>query len=499
MSFWIVSGDHTDFPPLDGPVSVDVAVLGGGIVGITAARELKRAGKTVALVESNRVARGVTGYTTAKVTAGHNVIYQHLERHFGHEGARLYAEANQAAVEHVVRVADEEGIDCDLERTRNYVYTESEDDVETLRGETEACARAGLPASFVEVTELPFHVAGAVALENQAQFHPRKYLLPLAAALPGDGSHVFELTRALDVDENDICRVTTDHGEIRAHSVIVATHLPILDRGLFFAKSHPTREYVVAARVDEERAVRGMYISSDEPTRSVRTTPFERGRLLIVGGEKHKTGQEPHPGERYERLAAWARDRFGVEAPEYWWSTQDNFSVDRVPYVGRLTRGSEHVFVATGFSAWGMSNGVAAGLLLTDLVLGRDNPYASLYDANRLKPAASAVDFVKENANVAKRFFGDRVAARSDDISGLGAGDGRVVKVRGARVAVHRGDDGILHGVSAVCTHLACIVQWNSSERSWDCPCHGSRFAADGTVVQGPAVKDLANRDNLLG
>ncbi|MDQ3669762.1 MAG: FAD-dependent oxidoreductase, partial [Actinomycetota bacterium] len=387
---------------------------------------------------------------------------------------------------------------CDLERTRNVVYTESEDEVDNLRAEGEACARAGLPASFVQETELPFPVAGAVALENQAQFHPRKFLLPLVGSVSGDGSHVFELTRALDVDESDSCLVSTDRGEIRARDVIVATHLPVLDRGLFFAKSHPTREYVVAAQIDEARSVRGMYISSDAPTRSVRTTPRDGGRLLIVGGEKHKTGQEPRPDERYERLAAWARERFGVEAIEYRWSTQDNFSVDRVPYVGRLTRGSDHVLVATGFSAWGMSNGVAAGLLLSDLVLGRHNPYAELYDAKRLKPAASAKDFVKENANVAKRFFGDRVAARSSEVSDLRAGEGRVVTLDGRRVAVHRADSGALHAVSAVCTHLACIVQWNGDERSWDCPCHGSRFAAEGGVIQGPAVKDLANRDELL-
>ncbi|MDQ3670668.1 MAG: FAD-binding oxidoreductase, partial [Actinomycetota bacterium] len=432
-SFWIASTDDNEFPSLAEPVSVDVAVLGAGIVGITAARELKRAGKTVALVESHRVVRGVTGYTTAKLTAGHNVIYSHLEKHFGQNGARLYAEANRAAVEHVARVAGEEGIDCDLERTANYVYSEAKGEVETLRREAEACARAGLPASFVEVTELPLDVAGAVRLENQAQFHPRKYLLPLVASLPGDGSHVFESTRALDVDENDFCRVDTRRGEIRARDVIVATHLPILDRGLFFAKSHPKREYVIAAGVDAEHAVRGMYISSDEPTRSIRTTPYEGGRLLIVGGEKHKTGQESRPDQRYERLAAWARERFGVEAIEYRWSTQDNFSVDRVPYVGTLTRRSRHVFVATGFSAWGMSNGVAAGLLLADVVLGRENPYAELYDANRLKPVASAKDFVKENANVARRFFGDRVAARSTEVSDLRAGEGRVVTLGGER------------------------------------------------------------------
>ena len=480
-------------------MDVDVAVLGGGITGITVAAQLKRAGKTVALVESKRILHGVTGYTTAKLTAGHNVIYTHLERHFGAAGARVYAAANQAAIEEVARVSVEEGIDCDLERTRNYVYSESADDVEQLEAEAAAARRAGLASSFVRETELPFPVAGAVVTEDQAQFHPRKYLLPLAERLPGDGSHVFELTRALDVEDGAPCRVRTDRGTIRARDVVVATHLPILDRGLFFAKVHPQRSYVLAAEVDAARAPRGMYISTESPIHSVRSTPADGGRLLVIGGEGHKTGQEPRTDERYERLAAWIRERFGVDTFRYRWSTQDNYSVDRVPYVGRLRRTSRHLYAATGYGGWGMSNGIAAALLLADLVLGRPNRWATLYDSKRLKPAASAREFAVENANVAKRWFGDRAAAaRRHGVNDLAPGEGRVARLGGELVAVHRDADGELHAVSAVCTHLACLVSWNPSERSWDCPCHGSRFDAGGRVIQGPAVKDLAPRDDAL-
>jgi glycine/D-amino acid oxidase-like deaminating enzyme/nitrite reductase/ring-hydroxylating ferredoxin subunit len=498
-SYWVASTEAPEFPPLEGEVAVDVAVVGAGITGIMAATLLKRTGSTVALVEAKRILHGATGYTTAKLTAGHNVIYSHLERHFRPEGSRLYAEANQRAVETVAGMAAEERIDCDLERTRNYVYSESEDDVETLRTEAAAARRAGLPASFTRETELPFPVAGAVVLEDQAQFHPRKFLLPLAGALPGEGSHVFELTRARDVREGEPCVVESDLGSVRARTVVVATHLPILDRGLFFAKTHPKRSHVLAARVDAQRAVRGMYISTESPTHSVRSAHDGDGRLLLIGGEGHKTGQEPRTDEREERLAAWAQERFGVGDFAYRWATQDFYSVDRVPYVGRLRR-SSRILVATGFGGWGMSNGVASAHVLADLVLGRENRSAALYDAKRTKPVASARDFVKENADVAKHWLGDRAraVAADRDLSDVGPGEGRVMRLDGELVAVRRGAEGALHAVSAVCTHLGCIVSWNSAEASWDCPCHGSRFAADGTVIQGPAVDDLARRDDLV-
>jgi glycine/D-amino acid oxidase-like deaminating enzyme/nitrite reductase/ring-hydroxylating ferredoxin subunit len=500
-SYWIASTESPEFPRLEGDVSVDVAVVGAGITGITTATLLKRAGKTVALVEAKRILRGATGYTTAKLTAGHNVVYSHLERHFGAEGARLYAAANQTAVETVARMTAEERIDCDLERTENFVYSESEDEVETLRAEADAARRAGLPASFTHETELPFPVAGAVVVDEQAQFHPRKFLLPLARALPGEGSHVFELTRARDVRDGEPCVVETPLGSVRAHTVVVTTHLPILDRGFFFAKTHPKRSHVLAARVEPDRAPRGMYISTESPTHSVRSAEDADGRLVLIGGEGHKTGQEPRTDEREERLAAWARERFGFGEFAYRWATQDFYSVDRVPYVGRLRRGSSRVLVATGFGGWGMSNGVASALILTDLVLGRENPWAALYDAKRLKPVASARDFMKENANVARRWLGDRAraAAADDDVAGLASGEGRVLRLDGELVGVRRDADGALHAVSAVCTHLGCVVSWNPAEESWDCPCHGSRFAADGTAIQGPAVDDLTPRDDLVG
>jgi glycine/D-amino acid oxidase-like deaminating enzyme/nitrite reductase/ring-hydroxylating ferredoxin subunit len=489
-SLWIESTPQTDYPPLQGTVAVDVAVLGAGITGVTAATLLKRAGRTVALVDSKRVVRGVTGHTTAKLTSGHGLIYAELAESFGREGARRYAESNEAAIRLVTELVEDFGIDCDLERRANLVYTEKADEIGQIEDEVEAASGAGLSVSFVTDTDLPFPIAAAIRLDDQAQFHPRKYLLPLVEAVAGDGSHVFEQTRALDVRPGDRCRVEADRGTIVARDVIVATHIPFLDRGLFFAKEHPQRSYAIAVPLGSTRAPEGMYINVSPPTRSIRTAPFEEGRLLLLGGQGHRPGEEPDTERRYRNLEEFVRDAFGIaDAPVHRWSTQDYATVDRLPYIGRLTRSSEHILVATGFGKWGMSNGTLAAQILTDAILGRPNPWASLYDAKRVKPVASARRFTTENAKVAAHWVGDRAQAQT--LEELQPGEGGIVKANGRRMAAYRDPGGAVQAVSPACTHLGCYVQWNSAEESWDCPCHGSRFGTDGTVIQGPAVKDL--------
>jgi glycine/D-amino acid oxidase-like deaminating enzyme/nitrite reductase/ring-hydroxylating ferredoxin subunit len=491
-SYWIASAAGDGFPSLTNGVSVDVAVVGGGITGLTAATLLKQAGKSVALIESKQIARGTTGYTTAKVTAGHRLVYKDLLSKFGEEGARLYAESQQVALERVAALIDERAIECDFRRGAHYVYAESDSDISDVEDEVEAEQKVGLPASFVQETALPFAVPGALRLDNQAEFHPRKYLLPLAEALPGDGSHLFERTRVLDVEEASPCVIHTDRGSFTARDVIIATSLPILDRGLFFAKAHPYRSYAISLPIAREQAPEGMFINSGGSTRSMRTTPDGDRLLLIVNGNGHKTDEEPENEQHYRQLHEFARSRFGLDEIAYRWSTQDFYTLDQVPYIGRLRRRSRHLFVATGFNGWGMTGGTLGAMILTDLILRNAKAWAELYDAKRLKLRGASSMFVKENAKVARHWLGDGLArgdaARVDDVA---AGEGAIVRVHTERVAVYRDDDGALHALSPVCTHLACHVSWNRAEKTWDCPCHGSRFSADGSVIQGPAVRDL--------
>ncbi|MDQ4096021.1 MAG: FAD-dependent oxidoreductase [Actinomycetota bacterium] len=494
-SYWVDSVEGRRYPAASGVVSVDVVVVGGGIVGLTAGLLLKRAGKKVAIIEANKIAHGVSGYTTAKVSAGHGLIYSQITKTLGAEAARIYGESNQAAIGRISSLIDELGVDCDFEPTDNYVYSESPDQVDSLKQEAEAARNAGLPATFTTESTLPFPVAGAVKWTEQAQFHPRKYFVALAEAIDGDGSFVFEHTAATSLKEDSPCVVGTPDATISADQVILATHYPTFDRGLFFAKVAPYRAYVVTAKIDSDKAPHGMWITSTSPTRSVRTTPYEDGRLLIITGEGHKVGQEAEPEKRYAALEEWTRSRFDIRSLEYRWSTQDNQSVDHVPYVGRLTRSSENVFTATGFAGWGMTNGTMSAMLLSDLVQGIDNPWMGLYDSNRFNPAAAAKEFVKENVNVAYRFFSDRLRGLSRSVDDIPRGEGDVVTVGPKSVAVYKDDNGDVRALSARCTHLGCIVQWNGAEKSWDCPCHGSRFTTSGEILQGPATRRLDDID----
>jgi glycine/D-amino acid oxidase-like deaminating enzyme/nitrite reductase/ring-hydroxylating ferredoxin subunit len=492
-SYWVDSAPQTDYPPLEPGRHFDVAVLGGGIAGITTAYLLQKQGAHVALVEAGRIASGVTAYTTAKVSSLQGTIYSTIRQKHGADAARVYAAANQLGREWMGARVDELGIDCDWRVKPAYTYAEDDGGLGEVQQEVEAAKDAGLQASFTTETDLPWPVAGAVRVENQAEFHPRRYLLALAAQL----EHVYEGTRATGVSATGSPkRVQTTRGELTADHVVVATHFPFLDRAGFFARMHPERSYALGLRLNARaEAPQGMYLSTESPAHTVRSHPTPDGELVIAGGESHKTGQADE-AERVQQLEAWAKARFDVKSIDYRWSTQDNMPVDSLPYVGRMLPFQSGIWVATGFLKWGLTNATAAGLILADLIAGRDNPWAAVFDATRIKPVASAGEFVKENVNVAGHFFGDHLAppdARSFDE--VPRGEGRLVRRGPRKLAAYRDDDGALHVVSSTCTHLGCQVLWNGAERSWDCPCHGSRFGPDGRVLQGPAVKDLSRED----
>ncbi len=490
-SFWIASTLASNYPPLTEDLTVDIAIVGGGLVGITAAKQLKQAGKTVAVLEAGEIAKGTSGHTTAKVTSLHHLIYADLIEKIGEEKAQLYGLSNQAGLERLAALVANEHIDCDFERKEAYTFALSETDLDSIKAEVDAALKLGLPASFVTKTQLPFDIAGAVKFTQQAQFHPRKFILALAGTIAGDGSHVFEQTRVKTVDGETPCKVITDTGAtITAQDVIIATHLPILDQGLFFAKTYPKRSYLIGAHIDAANDPQGMFIGIGDDYHSIRTTPTnDGGTMVLIGGGGHKVGEIEYTDERYRQLDAYAQQTFGVTA-DYRWSAQDYISFDRLPYIGKLTPTTNHIYVATGFSLWGMSTSIMSAILLSDLIMGIENPWADLYESTRPTPFISG-ESIKQNLDVGTHWFGDRLKGLFDSSTTLQPGEGKLITHKGKQIAAYRDETGGLHTVSAVCPHLGCIVAWNEAERSWDCPCHGSRFGYDGDILDSPAVNAL--------
>ncbi|QGU06911.1 Gamma-glutamylputrescine oxidoreductase [Corynebacterium occultum] len=493
-SLWREAVLLREYPQLDGDRAVDVVVVGGGITGLTTALLLARQGRSVCLLEHNRIGTGTTGHTTGKVTSQHHLTYARISKTHGSDGARTYAMAMEAAKEQVAGFV-EEGIDCDFRRRAAYIYATSAAERKLLDAETRAARQAGLPAVFDEDVPLPFPTLGGMRFDNQAEFHAGRYLAGLTRLATEAGVEIFEHTRGTDVDEDDHgCVVHTPHGRIQAKHVVVATLMPFLDRGGLFARAFASRSYVLTARVDSGLPGASL-MSAGSPMHSIRSVPYDGGELLMVVGQGHHAGSSKAQPARYDQLGEFIQQHWNVTSFEHRWSAQDYSSDDGVPYIGRVNLRSKRVYVATGFKKWGLTAGTLAGMLITDAIRGRDNPWASLFSTTRVKPLAEAPKFLAENGRVAARMLGDRVLSlRQPEISDLLPGEGGIVNSCGQKVAGYRDDDGTLYAVSSRCTHLGCQVAWNAAERSWDCPCHASRFTVDGEILNGPATRPLPPR-----
>ncbi|HEV2773507.1 MAG TPA: FAD-dependent oxidoreductase [Thermoleophilaceae bacterium] len=488
-SLWLDNASFATYPAPRDDVQVDVAVLGGGITGLTTALLLKREGARVAVLEATGVGTGATGCNTGKVTALQSTILSTIRSTHGEEKAKVYADASLAAVELVAKLSADEGIACDLERRPAFTYAAEETAIETVEQEADAGRAAGLGVSLVDSIDVPYRIPAAVRLDDQVEFQPARYSQGLAAAVDGEGSFVFEGTRALSVETGSPCRVRTSAATVTAGQVVDAAHYPLLDRGLFFARLEPTRSYCIAARV-RGAPPRGLSISTGSTTRSLRSY----GDLLIVGGEGHETGAGEASPARYDRLEQFARRHWEVDAVTHRWSAQDPTPYDSLPMVGRYSPRSTRLFVASGFMKWGLTGGTFAAVLLRDLLAGRDHPWASTFDPTRVTLRA-APKVARMNAKVALDFLGDRAKpAPTDSSASVPRGEARVVQDGLGKTGVYSDERGGLHAVSVRCTHLGCLLRFNAAERSWDCPCHGSRFDVDGAVLEGPATEPLERK-----
>ncbi|MCA1660696.1 MAG: FAD-dependent oxidoreductase [Novosphingobium sp.] len=487
--YWTRTAPHHPFPTHTSPIEVDVAIVGGGIVGVIAARLLKDRGQRVAVVEACGVGRGVTGRSTAKVTAQHALVLSRIEDRHGQDAARCYAEANRAGVALIAELVGRHGIACAFEPAPAVVYATSADGAERIRAEAAAARRAGLAMELSEDAGLPYSVTSALRLDGQFQFHPVHFVTGLAATIPGDGSHVFEQTRVVSWDEQGI---ETAQGRISAPRVIMATHLPLGQVGQFHAHNAPHMHAIIAASVAPERAPHVMAISADEPKRSVRGHVAADGAaMLIATGPTFKHGDAEEEAKAFADLEKFAVEHFGAGEPIYRWTNEDYTPRDGLPYVGWAGGAGDSPLVATGFDAWGISNGAAAATILADLATDRDNPWAGLFDASR-HSAKGLGTMAAEGLEVAKDLVAGHLDSHSGKAGEIDPGGAAIVEIDGRATGIYRDPAGRAHAVSAVCTHMGCLLGWNPVDRSWDCSCHGSRFAIDGAVLHGPAIEPLA-------
>jgi glycine/D-amino acid oxidase-like deaminating enzyme/nitrite reductase/ring-hydroxylating ferredoxin subunit len=498
QSYWLTPPEQKEYPALQGDIRAEVAVVGGGLAGITAAYLLMREGVRPVLLEADRILFGTTGHTTGKITSQHDLIYDKLQTQVGREQARQYAAANEAAIAEIARIVGEHKIDCDFAREPAYVYAEKEENIETIDNEVKAALDCGIRAEYVE--KIPFSIAikAAVRFDGQARFHPRKYALALAEELTRGGCPIYERTRVVGLEDGrDGYVLTTGSGpQVTAKKVVIASHYPFYNKhALYFARIYVERSYLLAVKAKEPYPG-GMYISLEDPVRSLRCQPAAEGMLTLVGGENHKAGQSPDTRAHYRALVDFAAEHFTVEDIPFYWSAQDCMTLDDIPYAGQYASDKPGLYVATGFKKWGMTNSTASAMLIRDLIVRGCSDWEEVYGPSRINLVASAKNAVVENANVASNLLEGKLAPLPEEVD-VERGGGKIVEHDGHRAGAYRDMDGKLHVVDTTCTHMGCEVNWNSAEKSWDCPCHGSRFDVDGNVIEGPAVRAL-NRGKSL-
>jgi glycine/D-amino acid oxidase-like deaminating enzyme/nitrite reductase/ring-hydroxylating ferredoxin subunit len=499
VSVWVATAGLPRPPTLDRDLSVDVCVVGSGIAGLTTAYFLARAGRSVAVLDDGPIAGGETCRTTAHLTNAIDDRYGWIERVHGADGARLAAESHTAAIDTIERIVKDEAIGCEFERVDGFLFNPPDEKQEDLEKERDAARRAGLAdVEIVPRAPIPdFDTGPALRFPRQGQFHPLRYLQAVAAAIRGKGGE-FRLAHAERIEGGERPWVETRDGQsVRAGAVVVATNSPVNLRLSIHSKQAAYRTYVIGARAPAGSLPRALLWDTPSPYHYVRVEPLsgDGEELLIVGGEDHKTGQEEDPAGRHDRLEGWARARFpGILDVPYRWSGQVMETVDGLAFIGASPDGEKNVYVATGDSGMGMTHGTIAGILLSDSILGRENRWKDLYDPSRISLAA-APEFVKENLNVARQYGSYALPADASDVAKIPPGEGAVVRHGVKPIAAYRDPAGVVHWRSAVCVHLGCIVSWNSLEKTWDCPCHGSRFDPYGRVINGPAIRDLDPTD----
>ena len=509
-SYWISSWieNKKEYPKLEKESNEEIVIIGGGLSGLTTAYYLCKAGKKVVLLEKDKICNHTSGNTTAKITSQHGLFYSYLLQSVGRTEAKQYLEANEMAIKNIAKIIEEEKIECDFEWQDAYVFTQSKQDVEKIKKEVQALEYLDYSCEFVNDIEVPIkekqkeesdnhiniqkEVLGAIKFKNQAQFNPCLYAEGLANKIEEMGSKIYENTKVTDIKkEGDHYEVITEDTKIKAKKVVIASHYPIINApGFYFMKMYQVTSYLIAVETSKP-LFEGMYINSEDPTVSFRTAKYGDKRLLIVGGMDHKTGAKIDLSNSYKRLEEVAKQIYPDAKVLYRWNTEDCIPLDKIPYIGEFSVFWPNVYVATGYKKWGMTSSNVAANIIVDKILGKENPYEDVFKSTRLKPIKNYEELGNMIKEVSYSGLINKLEKIDEYVKDVKQDEGKIVEIEGKKVGVYRNNEGKIYIVKPYCTHLGCELSWNNLDKTWDCPCHGSRFTFEGKSIYDPSTKDL--------
>lgn len=493
-SLWLDSNKKANtFPSLSSDIEADVCIIGAGIFGLTCAYYLSNLGFKVVVLEKDDIGEKTTGHTTAKITSQHSLFYDYLINSYGKKFASDYLEANEKAIENIKQIIDKEKIKCDFEYQNSYVYTTQKSELGAIKKEVSAVESLGFPCEFVTKVGLPFEIEGAICFKNQAQFHPLKYLNGLCKSVTSHNGKIFTNTTVTNIEEsnNYTYLVSANDVTVKSKFVIVATHYPFINfPGMYFLKMYQSTSYIIA--VDTKKTLfNGMYINDTNPIFSYRTVKYKGKKLLLIDGGDHKTGQPSCYQDTYGILEQEAKKFYPNCEVLYRWNTRDCISLDKIPYIGQYSSSMPNVFVGTGFKKWGMSLSNVAANIIVDDICERENKYAYLFKPSRLKPIKNRDEMKNILVQSTNSLVLDKFKSANMSFDEIQNDSGSIIEINHEKIGIYKNPDGKIFAVKPICTHLGCLLSWNDVDKTWDCPCHGSRFDYQGKNLYDPAFKDL--------
>ena len=491
-SFWIeTTKNKINLKSLEGYEETEICVIGGGLFGLTTAYYLTKCGKKVIVLEKGEIGSKVSGNTTGKITSQHDLFYAHLIDDYGEEYAKKYLEANEKAIENIKQIIKEEQIDCDFNVQKSYVYTTKEDEVLEIQKEVAVVNKLGKDAKFVNKIDLPIKIKGAIEFEGQAQFHPRKYMLGLANSIEKQNK-IYQYTTVTDVEKNgEKYKVYTDKGSVEAKYIVMASHFPIINMpGFYFVKMYQSTSYLIAVET-KSQLPQGMYINVKEPMYSFRTANYNGKKILLIGGVGNKTGEPIEDNSHYKKLEKKAREMYPDCKILYRWNTRDCISLDKIPYIGEFSNLMKNVYVGTGFKKWGMTSTNVAANIVTDKIMGNKNKYEEIFTATRMKPIKNRWEVENILKQTVNSIALNKFKIEPYSIEQIKNDNAAIIEINGDNIGVYKDAKGEVYAVKPNCSHLGCLLSWNNLDKTWDCPCHGSRFDYMGRNIYEPAIKNL--------